>query len=610
MMSPRLCSFLVTAVALSSAARAGQVCYSSDVPPSFTNWTQRLGVPQFDPNLGVLNSVSVSFSGRLQGSLRFESLDAKPAVVSSVYAAQIVLALQGDPNSLVSLTPSQSFNDAVTAFDGAIDFGGTSGVSHLGIDVTDAGVWSPVNLAPFTGTGTVAFVASAAGSSIVTGPGNVVSQIQTVASVHLTVCYDFAPDCDHDGIPDAVEIAQGAPDRYGPGTCGPDGVPDSCQPEADCDHDGLPDRCELANNDCDHNGIPDDCQPDCDHDGVADACEILGGAPDRYGAATCVPDGVPDVCQPQPDCDNDGWPDRCAIAGGAPDVDHDGVPDNCQPDCDHDGIPDSVEIARGAPDRYGPNTCAPDGIPDSCQPDADCDHDGIPDRCDLGGNDCDHNNVPDNCQPDCDANGVADACEILNGAADRYGPSTCTPDGVPDVCQPQPDCDHDGLPDRCEVDSNGNGTPDDCEQFPDCNHNGIPDATDIANGTAHDLDHNGIPDECQGTQGCTLGYWKNHPQSWPPTGFHTTDSFNTVFNVNAFPAGTTLMQALNMGGGGLRKLARQGTAALLNAAHGGVDFELDVATVIAVVHAAIVTGQYEPLATILDNYNQDPCPLN
>jgi len=50
------------------------------------------------------------------------------------------------------------------------------------------------------------------------------------------------------------------------------------------------------------------------------------------------------------------------------------------------------------------------------------------------------------------------------------------------------------------LDCNGNGLADWCEiangAVPDCNGNQVPDACDILNGTSHDFDHNGRPDEC------------------------------------------------------------------------------------------------------------------
>lgn len=145
---------------------------------------------------------------------------------------------------------------------------------------------------------------------------------------------------------------------------------------------------------------------------------------------------------------------------------------------------------------------------------------------------------------------------------------------------------------------------------PDCNGNGIPDATEIANGTASDLNYDGIPDTCQGTQGCSHGYWKNHPASWPATGYSLSADFDTVFGVNAFTPNRTLLKALQSGGGGVNNLGRQGVAALLDAAHPNVDFPLTPAQVIQAVRNAVLSNNAGPVASQLDVLVNLGCPLH
>lgn len=145
---------------------------------------------------------------------------------------------------------------------------------------------------------------------------------------------------------------------------------------------------------------------------------------------------------------------------------------------------------------------------------------------------------------------------------------------------------------------------------PDCNGNGVDDAIDIANGTASDLDRDGRPDSCEGTQGCTLGYWKNHLAAWGATGYAPNMDFDTIFGVNAFNPNRTLLQALQSGGGGMNNLGRQGVAALLSASHAGVDYPLTPNEVIDAVRTAVLTGTVGATATQLDNLNNLGCPLN
>ena len=88
-----------------------------------------------------------------------------------------------------------------------------------------------------------------------------------------------------------------------------------------------------------------------------------------------------------------------------------------------------------------------------------------------------------------------------------------------------------------------------------------------------------------GGEGCTPGFWRNHLDDWPATGFSTGDDFDATFGVDLFSPDITLGQAVRLGGGGKKKLARHGTAALLSAAHPSVSYPLGIADVIAAVQA-------------------------
>ncbi len=87
-----------------------------------------------------------------------------------------------------------------------------------------------------------------------------------------------AGDCNGNGIPDAVELANGTLD--------------------DCNLNGIPDICEIALGlvaDVNHNGIPDSCEApvpdDCNRNGISDAYELSLGIGDVNG------NGVLDDCE-------------------------------------------------------------------------------------------------------------------------------------------------------------------------------------------------------------------------------------------------------------------------------------------------------------------------
>jgi hypothetical protein len=114
-----------------------------------------------------------------------------------------------------------------------------------------------------------------------------------------------------------------------------------------------------------------------------------------------------------------------------------------------------------------------------------------------------------------------------------------------------------------------------------------------------------------GGEGCTPGFWKTHTDAWQ--GFTTGQSFDAVFGLGSpglFNPDKTLLQALNLGGGGFNKLARSAVAALLNAAHSGVDYGMTTSQIITAVQNAFTSGNPEPLATTLDNLNNEGCSID
>ena len=124
-----------------------------------------------------------------------------------------------------------------------------------------------------------------------------------------------------------------------------------------------------------------------------------------------------------------------------------------------------------------------------------------------------------------------------------------------------------------------------------------------------------------GNQGCTPGYWKNHTDSWPPTGYSTGQAVEDVFSAaSAYPAqGTaTLLEALSFAGGSgvegaVEILLRAGVAALLNAAHPEVAYPQTTAEVLSSVNAALASGSRDAMLFLAAGHDADNnrgCPLH
>jgi hypothetical protein len=160
-----------------------------------TDWTRTQGVNQFNPGLGTLTAVEITNAGSLTSHIRVESLDSAPANVTGTVSGNLTLASAVAP-SLVTTTNAATENFQAGAFDGTIDFAGTSG-KDFG-DKSSGGskslvLTSPADLANFIGLGKVSFTETAHATSTADGAGNLLSQINSTAQAIVTVKYDYIP---------------------------------------------------------------------------------------------------------------------------------------------------------------------------------------------------------------------------------------------------------------------------------------------------------------------------------------------------------------------------------------------------------------------------------
>jgi len=125
-----------------------------------------------------------------------------------------------------------------------------------------------------------------------------------------------------------------------------------------------------------------------------------------------------------------------------------------------------------------------------------------------------------------------------------------------------------------------------------------------------------IPPPPPGIHGCTPGFWKQsqHFQFW--TGYTTGQTWGSVFadpgthyanKGQSLNSNTSLLGALNLGGGGILALARHGVAALLNSSSESVDYPYTTAQVIAMVNGAIESGDYLTAQAQLAQFNELGC---
>lgn len=209
---------LLASMAIPELAQAGTLSFSASVPGSggvqSTNFSETISVPKFDPGLGDLLSVAIKLTGTVEGSVRGESSDASETNLTLALQATLTAALDEGgflgAFDLVTAIPVVSETQTVTAFDGVVDFGGTSGFSILDASNTalDAATITADSslffdlvsgqevLDAFTASSAgvvenVSLIVDAIGQSSATGPGNVSSSFSTSAGATLNIHYNF-----------------------------------------------------------------------------------------------------------------------------------------------------------------------------------------------------------------------------------------------------------------------------------------------------------------------------------------------------------------------------------------------------------------------------------
>ncbi len=187
---------LAALVLLSSVVNAATITYGPvSFGPATTNWATNLALPKWDPTLfpgQVLTGISFSLDGDVSGNASFESLDAAPATITMNLQATITLT---DPsaNVLAAVIPVANTVDNVTAHDGLIDFGGTSGKAYLGLTGSDSDTGSSIDFPTFTGAGNILLPITGVGTSNGSGAGNLLLLFATSASASASVTYEYQP---------------------------------------------------------------------------------------------------------------------------------------------------------------------------------------------------------------------------------------------------------------------------------------------------------------------------------------------------------------------------------------------------------------------------------
>jgi len=174
------------------SAHSAVVTHNVSAPLQSTYWSQVFTLPKFDPTLGTLNSVTFELTGRVEGSVSFESLDVEPATVSMTLGA-IVTLFHSDNTVIATTSPSVTTTDYVGAYDGVIDLDGASGRTHSGLwsSTVQSYCIASCDLSQYVGPGTFDVTVAATGNSGGHGAGNLLMLFRASASAAAQVRYDY-----------------------------------------------------------------------------------------------------------------------------------------------------------------------------------------------------------------------------------------------------------------------------------------------------------------------------------------------------------------------------------------------------------------------------------
>jgi hypothetical protein len=188
---------LACLMGLSAAAHADTVSFTAGHPLDTTDWSGFLALGKFDTSLGTLTGIRFDLTGSVVTDGGIESLDSAASQANLNLNATLNLA---HPNSSAIISASANYSHSVTlvAFDGDVDFAGTSGVtlathtsnvtsSFTSTDANDFALFSALH------GGTINLGISALAVSDVTGPGNVISYVITQAGAQASVTYTYNP---------------------------------------------------------------------------------------------------------------------------------------------------------------------------------------------------------------------------------------------------------------------------------------------------------------------------------------------------------------------------------------------------------------------------------
>lgn len=179
-----------------TGAQAATVSYQATFPlsPYLNSGTYVFPgatLPKFNLAGQCLSSVCVRLDGGLAGSIAFENYDNFPKTVNVTFTGKITLQ-RPDLSTLIIVQPVTGTTDNMPAFDGVLDYGGTSGKTYPNVGATQSDSTctnSMTDLALFAGPGTITLPGFATDLSSQVGANSWSISVKAYATITVTYHY-------------------------------------------------------------------------------------------------------------------------------------------------------------------------------------------------------------------------------------------------------------------------------------------------------------------------------------------------------------------------------------------------------------------------------------
>ena len=187
---------LLAGIVLTAGANAATVAFTDSYGLATTNWNNPIAASLFDASLGTLNSATFSFTYDIVQTFRAENTGATADTITPVVGANMLFRKSASTLLNTALTGSSTAFNA-SAFDGTIDYAGTSGFNFgdLTAGNADSITLTGAALASLIGVGTLGSagydVRAVGTGALQTDNGNLASFISTRARYTLNVVYDY-----------------------------------------------------------------------------------------------------------------------------------------------------------------------------------------------------------------------------------------------------------------------------------------------------------------------------------------------------------------------------------------------------------------------------------